>query len=54
MKRQFNKAYTHMVNMHMTRHSASLAVRKMQIKTTMQYYYTHIRMAKTKNSDTKC
>ena len=37
MKRQFNKVYTHMANTHITRYSASLAVRKMQIKTTMQY-----------------
>jgi len=37
------------------RQSTSLAIREMQIKTTMRYHYTCIRITTIKNSDnTKC
>ena len=42
-------------NQHMKRCSISLAIRKMQIKTTARFQATPIRRAKIKNSDnSKC
>ena len=44
-----------MRSMHMKIFSASLAVREVQIKTTVRYHYPPTGMAKIKNSDTtKC
>ena len=49
--RHFTEKDIQMPNKYMKRFETSLAIREMQIKTTMKYYYTAMRMAKIKNSD---
>ena len=55
MNRHFSKEARQTANRYMKMYSASLIIRKTQIKTTMRYHFISVRMASIKKiCDSKC
>jgi hypothetical protein len=55
LNKEFSPEEYRMAEKHLKKYSTSLIIRKMQIKMTLRFYLTPVRMAKIKNSgDSRC